>query len=45
MFPDIPPPLELPPEQQRRYLFNSFLESVERGCRTMPQAVLMDDLH
>ena len=43
MFPDIPPPIELPPE--RRYLFNSFLEFVERGCRMMPQALLMDDLH
>lgn len=45
MFPDIPPPIELPPEQQRRYLFNSFLEFIERGCRLTPHAVLLDDLH
>ena len=33
MFPDIAPPIELPPEQQRRYLFNAFLEFVERTSR------------
>ena len=45
MFPDIPPPIELPPEQQRRYLFNSFLEFFKRGTRVTPQVVLIDDLH
>ena len=45
MFPDIPPPIELPPEQQRRYLFNSLLEFVERGARITPHAMLIDDLH
>ena len=44
MFPDIPQPIELPPAQQRRYLFNSFLEFVERGARITPQVVLIDDL-
>jgi len=45
MFPDIPPPIELPPEQQRRYLFNSFLDFVKRGTRVSPQVLLIDDLH
>ena len=45
MFPDIPQPVELPPEQQRRYLFNGFLEFVERGARITPHAMLFDDLH
>jgi hypothetical protein len=33
MFPDIPPPIELPPEQQRRFLFNAYREFVERSAR------------
>ena len=45
MFPDIPPPIELPPEQRRRYLFNSFLAFVERGARATPHVLLIDDLH
>ena len=44
LFPDIPPPIELPPEQRRRYLFNSFLEFLSRGTRVTPQALLIDDL-
>ena len=44
-FPDIPAPIELPPEQQRRYLFNGFLEFVERASRVSPQVLLIDDLH
>ena len=45
MFPDIPPPIELPPEQQRRYLFSNFLSFVKRGTRVTPQVLLIDDLH
>ena len=44
-FPDIPAPIELPPEQQRRYLFNSFLDFVKRGTQVTPQVWLIDDLH
>ena len=44
-FPDIPAPIELPPEQQRRYLFNSFLDFIRRGTQVTPQVVLLDDLH
>jgi len=42
---DIPPPLELPPEQERMYLFNSFREFVERVSRVVPLLVVLDDLH
>ena len=31
LFPDIPPPLELPPEQERRYLFNCVREFLAAG--------------
>src|SRR5262249_51664363 len=44
-FPDIGQPLELPPEQQRRFLFNCVVEFIERSCRLKPLAVLLDDLH
>ena len=45
LFPDLPPPVELPPDQQRRYLFNNFLGFVERAARATPHALLIDDLH
>ena len=45
LFPDIPQPIELPPDQQRRYLFNGFLKFVERGARVTPHMMLLDDLH
>ncbi|MHC5002819.1 MAG: serine/threonine-protein kinase [Planctomycetota bacterium] len=44
-FPDIPPPAELPPEQQRRYLFNCVLEFLVRACSARPMVMLLDDLH
>jgi class 3 adenylate cyclase len=45
LFPDIPPPLELPPEQERRYLFNSVREFLARAARAQPLLLLLDDLH
>ena len=42
---DIPEPIQLPPEQQRRYLFNSFQEFVDRLSRNAPVVWLLDDLH
>ena len=44
-FSDIPEPVELPPEQRRRYLFNAVLELFERVSRETPMVLLMDDLH
>jgi len=45
LFPDIPPPLELPPEQERRYLFNSVREFIERASRVQPLLLTLEDLH
>ncbi|MDQ3944070.1 MAG: AAA family ATPase [Actinomycetota bacterium] len=43
--PDIPPALELPAEQERRYLFNSVWEVVVRAARSRPMLLILDDLH
>ena len=45
MFPDIPPPLELPAEQERRYLFNSLVDVIARAASTEPHLLVFDDLH
>ena len=45
IFPDIPQPLELPPAQQRRYLFQSVSEALARAARTRPQLHVLEDLH
>ena len=44
-FDDIPPPVELPPEQQRHFLFSNFLGWVDRASRVSPMVLLLDDLH
>ncbi len=43
-FPDIPPPMELPPEQSRRILFGAVSELVARVARNTPLLLLLDDL-
>jgi len=45
LFPDIAAPLELPPEQERRYLFNSVQEFLERAARVQPLFLVWEDLH
>jgi class 3 adenylate cyclase/tetratricopeptide (TPR) repeat protein len=45
LFPDIPAPLELPPEQERRYLLNTLREFFERTSRRRPLLLVLDDLH
>ena len=44
-FPDIPQPLQLPPAQQRRYLFQSLSESWARAAQTRSQLYILEDLH
>ncbi len=44
IFPGIPPALELPPEHQRRFLFNAYREFVERSARLTPLVMLFEDL-
>ena len=45
MFPDIPAALELPPEQQRRFLFNAYRNFAERSARLTPIVAVFEDLH
>lgn len=45
LFPDIPPGLELPPEQERRYLFNSLRDHLAREAGSRPLFLVLDDLH
>ncbi len=44
MFSDIPPALALPPEQQRRFLFNGYRGFVERSTLLTPMVALFEDL-
>ena len=41
---DIPPPLELPPEQQRHYLFKNVTEFFARVSQASSTILLLDDL-
>ena len=43
--PDIPPPLELPPEQERRYLFNSVFDVLARSAADHRTLLVLDDIH
>jgi predicted ATPase len=45
VFPDIPAPLELPPQQAQRYLFDSLHQFLARAARTRPVFLILDDLH
>ena len=45
IFPDLPQPLELPPAQQRHYLFQSVSEALARAARVRPQLLVLEDLH
>jgi tetratricopeptide (TPR) repeat protein len=45
LYPDTPQPLELPPEQQQRYLFNAVLEFITRLAQSTPVIMLLDDMH
>ena len=44
VFPDIPPPMELPAQQARRYLFQSLAVSLAREAHRVPQFLTVDDL-
>jgi DNA-binding SARP family transcriptional activator len=45
LFPDLPPPIELPPEQERRYLFNCLRDCFAREAAARPLLLILDDLH
>jgi DNA-binding winged helix-turn-helix (wHTH) protein/tetratricopeptide (TPR) repeat protein len=43
--PDLPPPIELPPQQARRHLFNCFCDFVARLAKEQPTLLILEDLH
>ncbi|MEX2458012.1 MAG: AAA family ATPase, partial [Actinomycetota bacterium] len=43
--PDLPPPLDLPPEQERRYLQNAVRDFVAKSARMHALVLVLDDLH
>jgi class 3 adenylate cyclase/tetratricopeptide (TPR) repeat protein len=45
VFPNIPPPVELPAELARRYVWNSFSEFLRRAAQGQPLLVVLEDLH
>jgi predicted ATPase/DNA-binding winged helix-turn-helix (wHTH) protein len=45
LLPELPAPLELPPDQARRHLFNCFCYFVTRLAKERPALLLLDDLH
>jgi tetratricopeptide (TPR) repeat protein len=45
MLPDIPPMFELPPDQQRRYLFTNVREFLARTSDSRPLLLRFEDLH
>jgi predicted ATPase len=45
LFPDLPAPMQVSPEQSRRMLFNAVLELVERQSAMSPILLLLEDLH
>ena len=45
LMPDLAPPLDLPPEQARRHLFNSFCDFIARLTREKPTLLILEDLH
>jgi predicted ATPase len=45
VFPNIPPPMELPPAEMRRYLFQSLTEMLGRLAQIQPRLYVLEDLH
>jgi predicted ATPase/class 3 adenylate cyclase len=45
VFPDIPPPIELPAELARRYVWNSLSEFLGRAAQGQPLLLVLEDLH
>jgi predicted ATPase/DNA-binding winged helix-turn-helix (wHTH) protein len=45
ILPELPPPLDLPPAQARRHLFNCFFDFAARIASEQPTLMILDDLH
>lgn len=44
-YPDMPEPVTLPPEQERRHLLHGVCEFIERAARQTPLLLVFEDLH
>jgi adenylate cyclase len=44
LFPDLPPPLELPPQLRQRFLFTNIREFFTRSAHIRPLLIFIDDL-
>ncbi|MGC2305615.1 AAA family ATPase [Candidatus Binatus sp.] len=45
ILPGLPPPLDLPPPQARRHLFNCFFDFAARIASEQPALMILEDLH
>lgn len=45
LFPDIPQPLDLSPEQSRRVLFTAVIDLLSRAAKVAPVLLMFEDLH
>jgi class 3 adenylate cyclase/tetratricopeptide (TPR) repeat protein len=45
MFPDLPAPLEVPPEHERKLLLDALRSFIARGAFVRPQLLVLEDLH
>jgi DNA-binding winged helix-turn-helix (wHTH) protein/tetratricopeptide (TPR) repeat protein len=45
ILPELPPPLDLPPAQARRHLFNCFCDFATRLAKEQPALFILEDLH
>jgi class 3 adenylate cyclase/tetratricopeptide (TPR) repeat protein len=44
-YPDIPPPADVPPDEERRYLFVTVQQVLARLAAIRPVVILLDDVH
>ena len=44
-FPDLPPPVALPSDQARHYMFECICDFFERAAKTQPMFIVLEDLH
>lgn len=44
LFPELAPPMDLPPQMRQRFLFTNVLDFLTRGSRVSPLVILLDDL-
>jgi class 3 adenylate cyclase len=45
VYPDLPPPIDLPPEQAQHLMFENICDFFERAAKLQPIVLVLDDLH